>query len=120
MAIGPNWDLRIIASLSRSRSVTSSIPQTRAALSTMASRTGCTSVGERLMMPRDLRRCRLMLQRFAQFRVALLQLFEQPHVLDGNDRLASESFEQYNMSVRKWTHFDASDVDHANRRSFSD
>ena len=25
--------------------------QTRAALSTMASRTGCTSVGERLMMP---------------------------------------------------------------------
>ena len=26
-------------------------PQTRAALSTMASRTGCTSVGERLMMP---------------------------------------------------------------------
>ena len=36
---------------SRSRSTTSSIPQTRAALSTMASRTGCTSVGERLMMP---------------------------------------------------------------------
>ena len=36
---------------SRSRSVTSSIPQTRAALSTMASSTGCTSVGERLMMP---------------------------------------------------------------------
>ena len=34
-----------------SRSITSSIPQTRAALSTMASRTGCTSVGERLMMP---------------------------------------------------------------------
>ena len=30
---------------------TSSIPQTLAALSTMASRTGCTSVGERLMMP---------------------------------------------------------------------
>ena len=26
-------------------------PQTRAALSTIASRTGCTSVGERLMMP---------------------------------------------------------------------
>ena len=26
-------------------------PTTRAALSTMASRTGCTSVGERLMMP---------------------------------------------------------------------
>ena len=36
---------------SRSRSSTSSIPQTRAALSTIASSTGCTSVGERLMMP---------------------------------------------------------------------
>ena len=35
---------------SRSRSTTSSIPQTFAALSTMASSTGCTSVGERLMM----------------------------------------------------------------------
>ena len=35
----------------RNRNSTSSIPQTRAALSTMASRTGCTSVGERLMMP---------------------------------------------------------------------
>ena len=36
---------------SRSRSITSSIPQTRAALSTIASSTGCTSVGERLIMP---------------------------------------------------------------------
>src|SRR5262245_30083577 len=66
-------------------------------------------------------RCRrLMLQSFTQLCVALSDLFEQPHVLDGNDRLASESFEQFNMSVRKWTHFDASDVDHTNRRSFSD
>ena len=40
-----------LTSPSRSRSTTSSIPQTRAALSTMASSTGCTSVGERLMMP---------------------------------------------------------------------
>ena len=40
-----------LCSPSRSRSTTSSIPQTRAALSTMASSTGCTSVGERLMMP---------------------------------------------------------------------
>ena len=34
-----------------SRSITSSTPQTFAALSTMASSTGCTSVGDRLMMP---------------------------------------------------------------------
>ena len=48
---GTKMSPRNIASPSRSRSTTSSIPQTRAALSTMASSTGCTSVGERLMMP---------------------------------------------------------------------
>ena len=39
-------------------------------------------------------RCRLMLQRLAQFRVALLQFFKQPHVLDGDDRLVSERLEK--------------------------
>ena len=34
------------------------------------------------------RRC-LMLQRLAQFRVALLDFLEQPHVLDGDDGLGS-------------------------------
>ena len=48
---GPKWARGIIIFPSWSRRSTSSIPQTRAALSTMASRTGCTSVGERLMMP---------------------------------------------------------------------
>ena len=48
---GTKMSPRIQVSPSWSRSTTSSIPQTRAALSTMASRTGCTSVGERLMMP---------------------------------------------------------------------
>ena len=46
-----NEHARTMTFPSRSRSSTSSIPQTRAALSTMASSTGCTSVGERLMMP---------------------------------------------------------------------
>src|SRR5262245_15880447 len=32
-------------------------------------------------------RCRLMLQRFTQFCVALLQFLEQPHVLNGDDSL---------------------------------
>src|SRR5215472_3081739 len=31
--------------------------------------------------------CGLMLQRLAQFCVALLQFLEQPHILDGNDGL---------------------------------
>ena len=37
-------------------------------------------------------RRRLMLQRLAQFRVALAEFLEQPHVLDGDDGLIGESF----------------------------
>src|SRR5262245_16394612 len=39
-------------------------------------------------------RCRLMLQGLAQFCVALLDLSEQSHVLNGDDRLRSEGFQQ--------------------------
>ena len=39
-------------------------------------------------------RCRLMLQGLAQFRVALLQFFEQPHVLDGDHGLIGKGFEK--------------------------
>ena len=35
-----------------------------------------------------------MLQRLAQLRIALLQFFEQPHVLDGDDGLVCEGFKQ--------------------------
>ena len=38
--------------------------------------------------------CRLMLQRFAQFRVAFLDLFKQADVLDRDDRLVGEGFKQ--------------------------
>ena len=48
---GPKCARTTIMSPSRRRSTKSSIPQTLAALSTIASSTGCTSVGERLMMP---------------------------------------------------------------------
>ena len=51
------------------------------------------------MMPSISARRRLMLQRFGEFRVALLQFFEQPHVLDGDDRLVGEGFEQLDLSV---------------------
>ena len=46
-------------------------------------------------------RCRLMLQGFAQFCVALLEFFEQPDVLDGDDGLVGEGFEQRDLLVRK-------------------
>ena len=39
-------------------------------------------------------RRRLMLQRLAQFCVAFLDFFEQPHVLDSDDGLIGEGFEQ--------------------------
>ena len=38
-----------------------------------------------------------MLQRLAQFCVALLDFFEQPHVLDGDDGLIGEGFEQVDL-----------------------
>ena len=49
--------------------------------------------------------CRLMLQGLAQFRIALLQFLEQADVLDGDDRLVSESLEKRNLLIRKWTNF---------------
>ena len=48
---------------------------------------------------KHLGRCRLMLQRLAQFRVALPELTEEPHVLDGDDRLAGKGFEQFDLFV---------------------
>src|SRR5262245_56429566 len=45
----------------------------------------------------------LMLQRLAQFCVALLDLFEQPHVLDSDDRLVSEDLQKVNLLVGEWT-----------------
>src|SRR5262249_33587723 len=39
-----------------------------------------------------LSRCRLMLQGLAQLRIALLQFFEQPDILNGDHRLISERF----------------------------
>ncbi len=43
-----------------------------------------------------------MLQRLAQFRVALLEFLEQTHVLDGDDSLICESFDQSDLLVGEW------------------
>src|SRR5262245_20120082 len=51
----------------------------------------------------DLGRCRLMLQRLAQFCVALLEFLEQPDVLDRDDCLISESFQQFDLFFGKRT-----------------
>src|SRR5262249_3927572 len=46
-------------------------------------------------------RCRLMLQRLAQFRIALLDLLEQPHVLDSDAGLVGEGFEEGYLLIRE-------------------
>ena len=48
-------------------------------------------------------RRRLMLQRLAQFRVAFLDFFEQPHVLDSDDGLVGKGFEKSNLFLREGT-----------------
>ena len=45
--------------------------------------------------------CRLMLQGLPQFCIALLQFFEQPHVLDGDDGLVGEGLEQLDLFLEK-------------------
>src|SRR5262245_20358939 len=48
-----------------------------------------------------LSRCRLMLQGFAQFCIAVLNLLEQPYVLDGDHSLVGEGFEQFDLALGK-------------------
>jgi len=50
-----------------------------------------------------LRCCGLMLQRLAEFRVAFLEFFEEADILDRDDCLASECFEQFDLSLGKRT-----------------
>src|SRR5262245_7478455 len=64
------------------------------------------------------RRC-LMLQSLAQFGVALLQFFEQPHVLDGDHCLRCKGLQQRHLLVSKGPHLRAADVDHADGRPFT-
>src|SRR5262249_54196734 len=49
--------------------------------------------------------CGLMLQGLAQFSVTLLNLLEQPHVLDSDHRLGGESLEERDMFLREGTDF---------------
>ena len=54
---------------------------------------------------RHLGRRRLMLQGLAQFGVALVEFFKQPHVLDGDYRLIGESFDQRDLFVGERANF---------------
>ena len=62
--------------------------------------------------PQHLGGRRLLLQRFAQ-------LVEQPRVLDGDDGLGGEGFEQLDLLVRKWAYIHSSDQYRPDWSSFS-
>ena len=78
------------------------------ALATMASNTGCTSVGELADHPQDLARRRLPLER-------LLGLVEQAHVLDRDHRLVGEGLAAARSAGREMARFGAADADRADR-----
>src|SRR5262245_29006656 len=65
------------------------------------------------------RRCRLMLQRFAQFGITLLQFFEEANVLDSNDRLVGEGCYQLDLFICKRFDLSPKDDDNADRNSLS-
>ena len=65
-------------------------------------------------------RCRLMLQGLAQFCVALLEFFEQPHVLDGDHRLVGEGFEKRDLLIEKGRTSVRRIVNHPNRNAFAE
>ena len=52
-----------------------------------------------------------MLQRLAQFCVALLEFLEQSHVLDGDDRLIGEGFKKRDLLVGEGTDLGSANQD---------
>ena len=58
---------------------------------------------------KHLGRRRLMLQRFAQFRVALLEFLEQPDVFDSDHRLRRKGFQQFDLLLGKGSDFGTTD-----------
>ena len=66
-----------------------------------------------------LSRCRLMLQGLAQFCVALLDLFEQPHVLDGDHRLICKGFKELDLLVREGPDFRSANLNRPDGNSLS-
>src|SRR5690349_12539946 len=54
--------------------------------------------------PQHLGRGRLLLQRLAELPVALLQLLEEPGVLDGDHRLIRKCLQHGDLSIAEWTY----------------
>ncbi len=76
----------------------------RVAFSNMVLNTGSSSPGDELDDLKDLRGSRLPLQGLPQF-------IEQPRVLDGDDCLGGEVFDEFDLLVGKGADFLAVDCD---------
>ena len=61
----------------------------------------------------------LLIQSLGEIAVAFLQFFEEPYVLDGNDGLVCEGFQQSDLLIREWANFGAADQNSADRTPFS-
>src|SRR5262249_37929957 len=64
-------------------------------------------------------RSRLMLQCFPQFCIALLDLLKHPHVLDGDDGLSRESFEQFDLLLGERADLRAADMNRPDGNSLA-
>ena len=61
-----------------------------------------------------------MLQSLAQLCVAFLDLFEQPHVLDGDYGLGGEGLKQFDLLVSERLHLHPADHNGPNRNTFAE
>src|SRR4030095_10323316 len=62
----------------------------------------------------------LMFQRFREVAIALSQFLEQPHVFKCDHRLIAKGFEKFDLFVRKWSDFHASNENSSNRNTFAE
>src|SRR3990170_4794321 len=62
---------------------------------------------------------RLLIQRLGKVTIALLQFFEQPHVLDGDDGLIGESFEKSDLLIGERADVRSADMNCADRQAFA-
>ena len=66
----------------------------------------------------DFTRRGLLLQSFGQFTVARLLLINQPSILNRDDRLVGEGFEQFDVTICKRPNLRAANMNDANNVSF--
>ena len=93
--------------------------QSRVALWTIASKTGCTSVGELLITRKTSLVAVCCSNASVRSRLRACSSLKQPHVLNRDDRLIGKCLHQLDLPFRKWFHDIAPDRETTDRRSFA-